>query len=144
MNGALPQSFMTQLLVHAVLIFLLGLGLFFSVTAADKAEQVYEEQLAQRATLTRAKSIGSIISEKARGSGLPPKDIDRVNEMIAGLRFISPGNTPETLNLEFLLLAELERLETLLSLPEPDPDKVNETLMNAESLYRQRKQVYAY
>lgn len=144
MNAVLPQSLMTQVLVQASLLFLLGLGLFFSVTAADKAEQVFEEQSGQRAALDNARRIAAGIAEKTLRSNLPQQEKTHINGLIADLRFIAPGNTAEAAHLEALLATELERLDTLLSLPAPDVGKINEILLNIESLYRQRKQVYAY
>lgn len=144
MNGILPQSFSTQLIVHAVLIFLLGLAIFFSLTAVDKAAAVYEEQTHQKASLENARRLAGSIGEKSQRSSLPPPVKDRLAKISADLRYVSPAGTANAAQLEDQLLSKLEQLDTILSLPAPDVQKINELIIDFESLYRQRKQVYSY
>lgn len=143
MNGLPQLSFTTQLIVHAGLLFLFGLGLFFSTMATDKVEDVYLEHTSQRAALDQARRVAAVISEKALRTDLDPAAKDRIRQIGADLRYVSPANTPEAASLEDRLLSELQRLDSILSLPAPDHGQLAETLLNFESLYRQRKQVYA-
>ncbi|MES2111877.1 MAG: hypothetical protein V4577_24180 [Bacteroidota bacterium] len=144
MNGILSQSFSTQLLVHAVLLFLLGLGIIFSLTATDKAAAVYQQQTAEKAPLEDARRLAGSIGEKSQQSSLPPPVKDRLAKIGADLRYISPAGTAEALLLEDQLLGTLHQLDAILSLPAPDEQKVNELIVDFESHYRQRKQVYSY
>jgi len=144
MNGIVAQSFSTQLIVHAILIFLLGLAIFFSLTAVDKAAAVYEEQTHQKASLENARRLAGCIGEKSQRSSLPPPAKDRLAKIGADLRYVSPASTANASLLEDQLLGTLQQLDAILSLPAPDEQKVNELIVDFESLYRQRKQVYSY
>jgi hypothetical protein len=144
MNGILPQSFLTQLLIQAGFLFLLGLLLYFSAMAVDKAGQVHEEQSVQRIAIENVRRKASVIAEKALRSDLPQSQKNRICEIVADMRYLTPGNSAESSHLETLLLAELERLDPLLSIPASGVVNVTEIILNIESLYRQRKQVYAY
>lgn len=144
MNGILPQSFSTQLIVHAVLIFLPGLAIFFSLTATDKAAAVYQEQAYQKASLEIARRLAGSIGEKSQRTSLPPPVKDRLTKISADLRYVSPAGTANAAQLEDQLLGKLEQLDAILSLPAPDEQKINELVLDFESLYRQRKQVYSY
>jgi len=144
MNGIVAQSFSTQLIMHAVLIFLLGLAIFFSLTAADKAAAVYQQESAQKAPLEDARRLADSIGEKSQRSSLPPPAKDRLAKIGADLRYVSPASTANASLLEDQLLGTLQQLDAILSLPAPDEQKVNELIVDFESLYRQRKQVYSY
>jgi hypothetical protein len=144
MNGIPPQSFITQLIVHAGLLFLFGLGIFFSMSSVDKTESVYNEQSGQRAPIETMRRVGTSIFEKSLRTSLPQQTKDRIAQIPGDLRYIAPANTADAAHLEDLLLNELQQLDLMLSMPVPDDTKVNDTLLNFESLYRQRKQVYSY
>jgi len=143
MNGLLPLSFTTQLLVHAALFFLLGLSVFFSMTASDKAGSVQSIIISQRTGLDNLRRIAAGTSEKASRAAIAQADRDRIRSVIASLRYISPAGTAEAAYVEDSLLEELQRLDSLLSVKAPDPERLQETVLNFESLCSQRKQIYS-
>jgi hypothetical protein len=143
MNRLLSLSFTTQLLVHAGLLFLLGLSVFFSMTATDQAGTVQMMITSQRARLDKLRRIAASTGEKASRADIAQAERDRIQSVIASLRYISPAGSAEAENLEDTLLEELQRLDSVLSVEAPDPERLQTSVFNFESLCSQRKQIYS-
>lgn len=136
-------DFDTQIIVHGILLFVLFLGFYFSLTASQKVHEVFTTANNNRAGLDAIKRATVEVQKKLKQAENVPEDIiARLSAFQDNLRFISPGNVNEATNLEGELLSEIGKLNDSIRQLPIEYDKVTRIIQSCETIYLERKQIY--
>jgi hypothetical protein len=142
-NADRPVDFGTQIIVHGILLFVLFLGTYFSLTASQKVHEVFTAENNNRVGLDAIIRATAEALRKVKQAENVPKDITaRLSAFQDNLRFISPGNVNETANLENELLSEIGKLNDSILQHPVEYDKINRIIQTCETIYLERKQIY--
>jgi hypothetical protein len=134
----------TQILIHFILLFLLLIGGFISNKASDKVTEVFHEQNAQRSKLIEIQKVSkNAISRIELMNGISPELKFRLNNISEDLRYVSPSNSVDALDIESTLLAMVNRINDLLYHYENNKESIELTVKQCEKLIKERKQVYS-
>ena len=128
-----PVDLTTQIIIHLILIFLLLFGLFFAIASKHKVHEIYIEEYSNRNRVEEIMKALKDIQLKLGQTNNIPKEINtRINNLQESLRFISPSNNIEAIELESKFLIDIKNLkESLFSTPY-NSEKTNEEIINCE------------
>jgi hypothetical protein len=134
----------TQILVHFILLFLLLIGGFISTKASEKVTEVFQEQNAQRSKLIEIQKVTkNTFSRIELMNGISPELKFKVNKILEDLRYISPSNSVDALDIESNLLVMINKINDLLYHYDNNKESIETTVMQCEQLIKERKQVYS-
>ena len=141
---ATPLSFATQFIIHCVLLFFLLLGILASRHSADKTEEVYEQETANRKGLNEMKNAMRNLKDKINETGdLPENFTNRINALEESLRFISPANDHEAHGLENSFVEIINETGFAISDYSMNEERIEGNLKKLEQIYKNRKQIYS-
>ena len=139
-----PVDITTQLIIHLILIFILAFGLFFAAASKQKVLEIYIEEDSNRNRVTEIKKALKDIQLKLGQTYNIPKEINtRINNLQESLRFISPSNNIEAIELENKFLIDIKNLKESLFETPYNSEKTNERIKNCEQTFNDRKQIYS-
>ena len=143
-NNIKPIHFTNQILFHAILLFFLLIGLFLSYSSSDKVREVYYEEKQNRDRIEEMKKTLKDLQNKIDSMNNIPQEISsRINDLQENLRYISPSNNSEALNLENKFIESVNTL-TISFLDNPlNMQNVIGNIKNCERIYKERKQVFS-
>jgi len=143
-NADPPATFNTQIIIQGTLLFILLLGFYFSLSASEKVHDVFTIESNNRAGLDAIKRATQEAQKKLNQVENAPQDvIARLSTFQENLRFISPGNVNEAANLEEELLTEINKLNYYILQRPFEYDTVSRIMQSCETIYQERKQIYA-
>jgi hypothetical protein len=143
-NTVKPVDLYTQIIIHGILFFLLLVGLYFVFYTSQKVGEVFIEETTNCSRIDEMKKATREIKIKADLTKNIPSDINiRVTELLENLRFISPSNDAEAMNLESQYLKEIRDLQDCLFFNPLNYDKSIEILQKCEQTYSERKRIYS-
>ena len=137
-------SFATLVIIHAVLLLGLVLGLIASMRASNVVSEVYVEQKQQRAGVDDMQKAMRKLKTKVDCCMEPinPEHKGRINDLAENLRYISPSNVDEAFEMEQEFVRVIESLAHRFEDYELNKDRVERELREAESIYRNRKNIF--
>jgi len=137
-------SFSTQLIIHAVLLFFLLLGIWFSSHTADKVQEVYEQETHSRSHIVEMKNEMRNLKDKMNDTnGLPEYFTKRIDTLDESLRFISPTNNVEATEMECEFITTLNEIKFAISDFPMNKERIESNLKKAERIYQNRKNIYS-
>ncbi len=137
-------SFSSQLIIHAVLLFFLLLGIWFSSRTADKVQEVHEQETQNRSRIAEMKAEMRNLKDKmSETDGLPEYFTKRIEALDESLRFISPNNNAEANEMECTFIATLNEIKFAISNFSMNEERIENNLKKAERIYRNRKNIYS-
>lgn len=143
-SKAYPKPFDIQVIVQAVLLFLLLIGLYFSLSAAEIVKNVYTEQLQNKSLLVELKKTSKNIQNQIRKKeGIPHNLISKLSELDDNLRFISPSDNTEAHTLEQSLIEEMGKINNEIKQLSPSIENVASSIEDCEVIYQERKSIYS-
>ena len=143
-NNYKPIDGNSQIIIQGVLFFLLAIGLYISMTAADKVSEVYaEEKRILNPVEDIRKAVKDVESKLNQIKDVPPEIISGIKELKENLRFISPGNNPDILELETNLFNEIKSVQAgLIDIP-LNKENIIENIKNCERMCKELKEIYS-
>ena len=139
-----PVPYSNQLLIHAILFFLLLCGLYMSFSSSEKVREVYGEEKQNRDRIDEMKKATKELQLKLDAmNNMPPEIINRINELQENLRYLSPCNNNTSVELESNFLKQMRELNSCFSEPNINIDNVINNIKNCERTYKERKQVFS-
>ncbi len=134
----------TQVLVQAILFFLLCTGFYFASSALEKVQDVYIEEKQRSSRLDEIKNATKDVGFKLAQAKNAPQDIvSRFSAFQENLRFISPCNVDEAIILEENVLSEIRDLQIYIQESPLNHDKIIDKIKTCEIIYQERKKVYS-
>jgi len=141
---AYPMDILSQVLIHGIFLFLLSLGLWGAYSSSRKVESIYHEQKMGRSQVDEIKrKIGIAKANLENKKDVPADVIKGVKNLQEDIRYISPGNTSEALELEIRILAEINKIINGSEKEPIDFEKMQDTIQKCSRLFIERKQVYS-
>jgi|SRR5665647_386948 len=139
-----PADFSSQIIIQAILFFLLLLGMY---SAATSSEKVVERYLEERQILGCVEDLKKVMIEvifKLDQLKNIPADIRAgVTALQDDLRFISPCNNQDAYDLETNLLNEIKAVKNSLFEYPLNSDSIIERIQNCQRICIARKKIYS-
>jgi len=134
----------TQIIVHAILLLILLVGLYYMMATSDKVGEVYTEEKTHRSHINEMKKITKEVQLKLdQMNGVPSEIVERINHLQDKLRFISPSDNKEAFILETDYINNMKTVwDSIFNIP-LNTEKIIELIKNCESVYKERKQQYS-
>lgn len=134
----------SQIIIYGILLFLLLLGLYFAKSSSHKVEKVFfEENQAQSRVEDIKKAIKGIQLKLDQMNNIPTDTIKRINALQEDLRFMIPSNNQNAFELDTTYISEVKSIQDHLSNIPINYDKINESIQNCESLYKEKKKIFS-
>lgn len=139
-----PIDFNGQILIHAIILFALLIGWYSASTSSDKVEEIFlDEGLRINRLVEIRKSIEKLQFKLFQLKNIPPAIISGITDLHEELRFISPCNNPESIELEANLLKEIKAFDDSLFEIAPDYDRILERIALCQRICHTRKQIFS-
>ena len=136
--------FDNQLLVHAILFFLLLIGGFMSRKTADKVSEVYQEQKTERNQLDELKkATKNLVLRTELMSDLSPEFKYNINRLLEDIRYLSPSNNLDANQLDEKYIETIRRIDDMLYNKENNKENMDVALKQCAQFLKERKQLYS-
>jgi len=136
--------FSPQLIIHAILLFFVLLGIWFSSHAADKVSEVHKQETQNRSRITEMKIEMRSLKDKMNNTdGLPEYFTKRIDTLDENLRFISPANSEEATEMERTFIETLNEIKFALTDFSTNEEQIENNLKKLERIYQNRKNIYS-
>lgn len=133
-----------QIIAHAILLFILILGLIIAFSSSDKVNEVYEQEKQNRSGVTELKTaIRSLKDIMNDIQNLPDSFKVRINSLEDNLRYLSPTNNTEACDLERTLISTINDIAFAVSNYTLNEQAIEANLKKAERAYQNRKAIYS-
>ncbi len=143
-NSIKPIHFQSQILIQGVLFFLLLLGLFMAFASSEKVREVFIEEKENRNRLDEMKKATKEVQQKLEQMKDFPLDIlPRIINLMENIRYISPCNSPEAIELETNYIIEIKSVSNCLFEIPLNYDRLTENITTCERIYNERKKVFS-
>lgn len=143
-NLVFDFSFSTQLIIHAALLFFLLLGIWLSRHTADKVQEVYKQETQNRSRIIEMKNEMRNLKDKMNDtSKLPEYFTKRIDVLEENLRFISPANFAEAIEMENAFIVTINEIKFAISDFSMNEEKIESNLKKLERIYQNRKNIYS-
>jgi hypothetical protein len=143
-NTVKPFHFISQIIIHGVLLFFLLLGFFMSFSSSDKVSQVYFEEKQKRDRLDEMKKATKEVQLKIdQVKDIPADIVNKLNVLQEDLRFLSPCNTNDAYELEKEFIQRIKALSSRLFDVPLNFEKINDDIQNCNRTLKERKQFFS-
>lgn len=143
-NLLLNFSFFTQLIIHAALLFFLLLGIWVTNHTADKTQKAHEQETKNRSRIDEMKNGVRSLKDKINSTDkLPEYFTKRIDVLEENLRFISPANIAEAIEMEDTFIATINEIKFAISDFSMNEEKIESNLKKLERIYQNRKNIYS-
>lgn len=138
-------SFALSAIIQGALLLLLIFGLIASMGSADTVADVCIEQEIQRAGIDAMKRAVRKLQTKVDCCTEPisPDHRGRIAELGENLRYISPSNSPEASEIENEFIEVVSRIALRFEEYSLNQETIERELREAESIYKNRKNIYS-
>ncbi len=144
LNTVKPLGFTGQIIIQGVILFILLLGIYFSIYASNKVHEVYTEEKQNRSRIGDMKKATNDVKLRIdQMKGMPADLIVRITTLLDNMRFISPGDNNDAIVLETDYLKEIKTVHDCLFEIPINYEKITENISNCERVYNERKKVYS-
>jgi hypothetical protein len=139
-----PLDFNVQIIIQGILFFLLLIGLFSASTASEKVEEIFfDESQRMNRLVEMRKSIQNLQSKLYQTSNILPEIIAGISNLQEELRFISPSNNPESVDLETDFLKEIKEINDALFEIPLNHEKIVARINNCQRICSARKLIFS-
>jgi hypothetical protein len=139
-----PIDINGQILIQAIIFFVLLIGLYSAATSSDKVEEIFldESQKINRLAEIR-KSIEKLQFKLFQLKNVPPEIISGIADLYEELRYISPCNNAESIELEANLLKEVKAINDSLFDVTLDSTRIMERISLCQRICHARKLIFS-
>jgi len=144
-NLPVQSAFSTQVFAHALLMFLLGIGFYFSQSAQQQVSNVNYQETNNRIHLEKIKKTCTQVRQQLAEAPQTPAALSaKIIAIEDQIRFISPSNNPDAIELEIQLINLFEALKDQIN-PNNQIDfsKIEVGFNKIGNLVNERKKVYS-
>lgn len=142
-NTVKPIELNSQLLIQAILFFLLAFGLYTAISSSQKVQSVYTEESHIRDHIDEMKKATKNVLLKLEQMKNIPADVNsRITTLYENLRFISPSNNKSAFELETDYLNQMNNVFNCLFDIPFNYERIIENIDRCESTYKERKQIF--
>lgn len=139
-----PLDFNVQIIIHGILFFLLLIGLYSASTASDKVEEIFYDESQRMNHLTEMrKSIQNLQLKLYQTSNISPEIIAGISNLQEELRFITPSNNPESVDLEADFLKEIKAINDAIFEIPLNHEKIVARINNCQRICSARKIIFS-
>lgn len=136
--------FLVQLMVHLGLLLCLGIAFLATSSIVAKVQQVDVEQKAIIAGVQRMKSAMASVQDAILDSpDVPANYRQKLNEVEQALRFISPSDNLQAIDLENKFVQIASEIEIGLPAFAMNKERLENLLLKLERVLNQRKNTYS-
>jgi hypothetical protein len=133
-----------QIIIHGILFFFLLFGLYFAISSSNKVNEVFQQETGNRSRVDDMKKVTKDLQVKMEQTLNIPSDLKkRVSFLLENIRYISPSNTEEAIELESNYLKSIKSIQDCLYEVPLNIDSLTDNLNSCERIYNDRKQVYS-
>ena len=139
-----PVDFGSQVIIHGIIFFVLCIGLYFAFFASEKVGEVNTAESKIRGHLEEMiQATREVRVKLGQLQNIPETLLNRMEALQDNLRFISPCNTQNAVELETDFINEIKAVQNcFFDIPIND-DKLIGHIQNCERIYTERKQFYS-
>jgi hypothetical protein len=142
-NTVKPIDLNSQILIHAILFFLLAFGIYTAVSSSQMVHDVFIEESQNRDHIDEMKKATKNVLLKLEQMKDVPSDVNsRISALYENLRFISPSDNKAAFELESAFVNQMNNLLNCLFDIPFNYEKIIENIERCESSYKERKQIY--
>lgn len=142
-NTVKPVEINSQILIQVIFFFLLSLGLYIALSSSQKVHEVFVEQSQNRYHLDEMNIATKSVLRKIDQMTTIPADVkSRITTINDNLRFISPCDRKEAIELESDFLNEMNTIKDCLFDIPLNYEKIIENIQRCERTYKERKQIF--
>lgn len=139
-----PIGLTSQIIIHAILVFILVLGLYAAFSSENKVVEIHDEQVYERGKLEQMKnSVAVIQSRLKRRKGTPSNILKILKDLQDDIRFVSPGNNLETINYETKIMTEINKISAVIYEDSIDYEIMMENIQSCIQYIKERKSIYS-
>ena len=143
-NTMKPMGISTQIIFHAILLFLLLVGLYFMNYTSEKVLEVYKEETSNRSRIDEMKkTTKEVVLKLGQMKNISNDITSSINTLYENLRFISPSKNEQAIELEANFLNEMRKVHDSLFDTPLNNEKIIENIQNCEQIYKERKRVFS-
>lgn len=137
-------NFTSQLLIHGMLFFLLAISFYTVFASSNKVKDIYIDEKQVIGSLDDMRKATKELQLKLDTmKDIPTEIISKIINLQENLRFLSPCNSNEAIELEMRLVDELKTLAGNITVSPFNMDEVSDNIHNCEQIYNDRKHVYS-
>ena len=135
-----PVSFKVQIIVQAVLLFLLLMGLMFAKGSEEKVAEVHAEEREKLDNRDYVKRVLSQLNNEATlANGLPDDVRKQISDLADDARFMAPNNADEAADLDNQIVSASESIRVALADYEMNKDDIARNIALCQNLLQRRK-----
>ena len=143
-NMVFDLTFQMQLVVHAILVFLVLLGLMGASRASEKVGEVYQQETLNRSKIVEMKNAMRSLKDRINETdNLPHNFTKQIDSFEDNLRFISPANVKEAYELENEYIKVVNDISYSLCDYSMNSEKIESNLKKLERIYQNRRNIYS-
>jgi len=143
-NIVKPIDVYAQMIIQAVVFFLLLLGLYSAISSFQKVEDIFVEEKEMRNYVDEMMRLTKEVQQKIDRLDNVPENINSmVSSLQESLRFISPSNNNEAHEIEANYLVEMKAVYDCLFDTPLNHEKIVEKIQKCERTYKSRKEIYS-
>ncbi|MDY0342658.1 MAG: hypothetical protein RBR28_03740 [Lentimicrobium sp.] len=137
-------DFISQLLLHGGLVFLLVFGFYMVISSSNKVKDVHIKEKQVTGSLDDMRNATKELQLKLDTmKDIPVEITSKIINLQGNLRFLSPCNTNEATGLEKKFVEGIKILKDSIAGSPLDMDEVNNNIRNCERIYNDRKHIYS-
>jgi len=119
-------------------------GIWTSRHAADKVQEVYNDETKNRNGINEMKAAMKSLKDKMNNSSDLPADFtNRIDEIEQNLRFLSPANNGEAYELEESFVTVCGTIYNAIFNYSMNEEQIEQNLKKLERIYQNRKKIYS-
>jgi len=144
LNLVKPLVVDAQIIIHLILFFFLLVGLYFVFYSSQKVQEVFTEETRNRSRVNEMKTAIKGVKLKLDQMNNVPSDItDRITVLLENMRYISPSNNIEAIDLESTFMKEIKDLQNCLFDIPLNHDQIKGDIQKCEQTYNERKTIFS-
>ena len=142
-STAKPIDLNSQILIQAILFFLLVFGIYMAVSSSQNVHEVYIAESLTRDHVVEMKKVTKNVLLKLEQTKDVPVDVNsRISALYENLRFISPSDNKAAFELESNFINQMNNVFNCLFDIPFNYEKIIENIERCEISYKERKQIY--
>jgi hypothetical protein len=139
-----PVGISKQLVFQGIALFLFFVGLMFAFSSSEKVEEIYHEEKQNRASIDQVRSAMKKLQRTVANVQMEQVFVQQINQLDEDLRYISPSNNTEAIELDQLLNQGIMDLDIYLKSESSfDYTQIRGIIHNCEITIKERKNVYS-
>ena len=143
-NLVKPMDLALQIIVQTILFFFLLVGLYYVYYASQKALDIFIRETTNRCQIDEMKKATKEVQLKLdQMTEIPVEIISKLNELQENLRYISPSDNQDAIELEGNFITQMKAVSNCFFDIPLNFDRIIGNIKNCERTYKERKQIFS-